>query len=146
MHVMYCAIRVKCWAIQKRCVTTTGVSKIITFFKREPKVLCRLGELICAQRNIMHHTFTVSVGYERWNHSIWQKASNFCNGDCGLHGHLISSPTRDTKKYNSEKHNNQQRGMNECRKQKPFGGHISNGKCIRAEALRYFADLRRPSF
>ena len=49
-------------------------------------------------------------------------------------------------KYNSEKHNNQQRGMNECRKQKPFGGHISNGKCIRAEALRYFADLRRPSF
>ena len=47
---------------------------------------------------------------------------------------------------NSEKQNNQQRGMNECRKQKPFGGHISNGKCIRAEALRYFADLRRPSF
>ena len=93
-----CAIRVKCWAIQKRCVTTTGVSKIITFFKREPKVLCRLGELICAQRNIMHHTFTVSVGYERWNHSIWQKASNFCNADCGLHGHLISSPTSTTRK------------------------------------------------
>ena len=95
---MYCSIRVKCWAIQNRYVTTTGVSKIIMFFKREPKVSCRLGELICAQRNIIHHTFTVSVGYERWNHSIWQKASNFCHTDCGLHWHLISSPTITTRK------------------------------------------------
>lgn len=95
---MYCSIRVKCWVVQNRYVTTTGVSKIIMFFKREPKVSCRLGELICAQRNIIHHTFTVSVGYERWNHSIWQKASNFCHTDCGLHGHLISSPTITTRK------------------------------------------------
>lgn len=136
---MYCSIRVKCWVVQNRYVTTTGVSKIIVFFKREPKVSCRLGELICAQRNIIHHTLWtlesqyLTKSFKFLSYRLW----------FALASHFIAS-YYDTKKYNSEKHNSQKRRINECRKQKTIRWSYLKRKMYSSRSLTIFRRFKTP--